>query len=369
MKTIALSANTSWYLFNFRKSTINTLISRGYKVLILAPKDDYSQKLIKMGCDFKEIPFTRGLSPLSDLACLIKIFLLFRKKNIDCVCNFTPKSNIFCSMIAKILNVKYINNISGLGFVFTKNILLRYVVFALYKFSQSKASMVFFQNESDLNQFLRRKIVNKNNSKRIFGSGVDLDVFKYSQKKKNDAFIFLFAGRILKEKGIFEYVSAAENILNKTEVIIKFQIAGFVDGSPGSLTFEEFDQIIKKPFIEYLGKSDNVNKLMSEADCIVLPTYYKEGLPKTLLESSSIGRPMITTSLEGNDVVEDGINGFICEPKSISDLEIQMMKMIRLNYNERIIMGENARLKAERIYDERVNIENYLSQIENLKTK
>ncbi len=367
MKTIALSANTSWYLFNFRKSTIKTLISRGYKVLILAPKDDYSQKLIEIGCDFKEIPFARGLSPLSDLACLVKIFLLFRRENIDCICNFTPKSNIFCSMIAKILNVKYINNISGLGFVFTKNIFLRYIVFALYKFSQSKASMVFFQNENDLNQFLKRKIVSKKNSKRIFGSGVNLEVFKYSEKKENHTFTFLFAGRILKEKGIFEYVSAAENMLNQTKKIIKFQIAGFIDGSPGSLTFKEFDEIIKKPFIEYLGKSDNIHKLMSEADCIVLPTYYKEGLPKTLLESSSIGRPMITTSLEGNDVVEDGLNGFICKPESISDLENQMMKMVTLNYNERIIMGKNARSKAERIYDERVNIESYLSQIENLK--
>jgi len=229
--------------------------------------------------------------------------------------------------------------------------------------------MVFFQNESDLNQFLKRKIVNKNNSKRIFGSGVNLEVFKYSQKKKNDAFIFLFAGRILKEKGIFEYVSAAENILNQTKRIIKFQIAGFVDGSPGSLTLKEFNHIINKPFIEYLGKSDNIHKLMSKADCIVLPTYYKEGLPKTLLESSSIGRPMITTSLDGNDVVEHGLNGFICKPKSIRDLENQMMKMITLNYNERIIMGKNARLKAETIYDEKINIENYLTQIENLKVK
>jgi len=366
MKIIALSANTSWYLFNFRKSTITSLISKGYKVLILAPKDDYSQKLVNIGCEFKEIPFARGLSPLTDFTCLIKIFSLLYKRNIYCVCNFTPKSNIFCSIAAKILNVKYINNISGLGFVFTKNIFLRYIVFSLYKFSQSRASMVFFQNESDLNEFLKRKIVNKKNAKRIFGSGVNLQVFEYSQKKENDSFTFLFVGRILKEKGIIEYVSAAENILNNTKRNIKFQISGFIDDSPGSLTSKELDQIIKNPTIEYLGKSDKMHEIITKADCIVLPTYYKEGLPKSLLESCSIGRPMISTSLEGNDVVEDGVNGFICEPKSVFDLAKQMMKMVALNYNERITMGENARLKAERIYDERINIKNYLSQIENL---
>jgi glycosyltransferase involved in cell wall biosynthesis len=193
------------------------------------------------------------------------------------------------------------------------------------------------------------------------GSGVDTKRFRPTLKEENGKIRFLHISRMIWEKGIGEYVEAARRIKAKYPNV-EFCLLGFLDvDNPGAISREQMDEWVEEGVINYLGVSDNVDEVISTADCIVLPSYYREGTPKTLLESASSGKPIITTDNVGcRDVVDHGVNGYLCEPRSSEDLAKKIEMFLALSEKEKRIMGANSRKKIKNEFDEKIVIGKYL---------
>ena len=364
-KKIAIVSNLSWNLYNFRLSLMNAMRDAGYEVVAIAPYDKYSQKIMDAGFEFHDIKINaQGINPLEDARTTYAFYKLFKKISPDVLCQYTIKPNIYGSFVARYLKIRMINNIAGLGTLFVKESVVTKIATLLYKVSQSKADKVFFQNRDDFNLFTDKGIIAANKCDVLPGSGVDTYRFKPQYKAENKKIRFLVIARMIWEKGIGEYVQAAREI-KKTNFNVEFCLLGFLDvQNPGAITKAEMDAWVEEGVINYLGVSDNVDEIIQTADCVVLPSYYREGTPKTLLESGSSAKPIITTNSVGcRDVVDDGVNGYLCEPRSWEDLKLKMEMFLDLNYAERLVMGMKSREKIKREFDEKIVIDKYLEFI------
>jgi glycosyltransferase involved in cell wall biosynthesis len=209
--------------------------------------------------------------------------------------------------------------------------------------------------------FINKKIIKKTYAERLPGSGIDHHKFApYAIMKTNTQFTFLLSARMIWDKGIGVYVEAARILKNKYNNI-EFQLLGFMDvKNPAAISREKMRQWVDAGTVNYLGETDNVIDYILKADCIVLPSY-REGVPRSLLEAASLAKPIITTDCSGcRDVVDDGINGYLCKPNDALDLAEKMERMINLSDKERSIMGLRGREKMIHEFDEKVVIQRYL---------
>ncbi len=366
-KKIVIISNLSWNLYNFRLSLMVAMKNAGYEVIAIAPQDEYSQKIIEAGFRFYDIKMNaQGINPFEDLGTTYQFYQLFKQISPDIICNYTIKPNIYASLIARLLKIKTINNIAGLGILFVKEGLITRISKKLYRVSQSKASRVFFQNREDHCLFIDSGIVKAEKCDILPGSGVDTKRFTPKPKAKSETIRFLLIARMIWEKGIAQYVESARAI-KKSHPNVEFCLLGFLDvANPGAITKAQMNAWVEEGVVNYLGVSDRVDEVIHSADCIVLPSYYREGTPKTLLESGSAGKPIITTDNVGcRDVVDHGINGFICEPKSAKDLQLKMEMFLALSSEEKMKMGKESRAKITREFDEKIVIDKYLESIAN----
>nr|WP_197931269.1 glycosyltransferase family 4 protein [Erwinia rhapontici] len=366
---IVISANTSWYIYNFRRNTILTLIENDYHVIVVSPKDEYSDKLVELGADFKNIIIQRdGTNPIKDLFTCISFYFLYKKLSPNLVLNFTPKNNIYSTIAAKLLKIKVINNIAGLGTVFVNETFVSKIARFLYKVSQPHADVIFFQNDDDRTIFLENRITTEDKTERLPGSGVDLTRFEI-QKSNNDGVTrFLLVARMLYEKGISYYADAAEILKAEYGGSVEFYLLGFIDDqNPKGISSKKIDEWVKGGWIIYKGTSDAVEKEIALVDCVVLPSFYREGVPKSLLEAGAMGKPIITTDNVGcRETVDDSINGYLCQSRSLDSLLKAMRLIIDMTYDERLAMGIKSRQKMEENFDEKVVISKYLHAIKKL---
>lgn len=364
-KTIVIAANTSWNLYNFRFNLAKVLKLHGHNVVLVAPKDDYSKFL---SSEFRYYSITmnnKGTNPYEDFKTLLQYYQLYKKIKPDYVLNYTIKPNIYGNVACRILGIQTINNISGLGSVFITQSFITALVKKLYKNALASSSKIFFQNYDDKNLFIDNKLVLPDRCSVLPGSGINTDVFKpIKYTKTDDSFRFLLIARILWDKGIGEYVEAAQ-IIKKKYPNVSFQLLGSLDVmNPTAISKEQIGKWGLSGSIDYLGTTDNVQDYICQADCIVLPSY-REGTPRSLLESASMAKPIITTNVPGcKDVVEDGINGFLCQVKNSLDLAQAMEKMLLLSDEKRLLMGMAGRQKMIREYNEQIVIDNYLKIID-----
>ncbi|HIM93632.1 MAG TPA: glycosyltransferase family 1 protein [Campylobacterales bacterium] len=368
MKTVMIVVNTSWNIYNFRLNLMHSLQSSGFRVIALAPKDDYSIKLKEEGFEWINLPFDNSsTNPLKETMQIKYFHEIYKKVMPDIILHYTIKPNIYGTLAAKWLNIPSINNVSGLGTIFLNNTLSSKVAKQLYKFSFRYANKVFFQNDDDLNLFIENKLVSKKYTDRVPGSGIDIDKFKsnYNTQEEGDEIVFLFIARLIREKGIKEYIEAIKMIkdmnLNKQ---VKFQIIGDLYlSNPSAISQNELDSWISDDLIEYLGYQSDVKSFIEKSSCVVLPSY-REGLSKSLLEAASMEIPIITTDVSGcRDVVEDGVNGYLCRVQDSDSLKEQFVKMIELSVDDREKMGQKGREKViNEFSDERV-IDKYLTSI------
>lgn len=366
-KKIAIISNLSWNLYNFRLSLMIAMREAGHEVIAIAPYDEYSQKIIDAGFEFHDIKMNaQGINPLEDLQTTYQFYQLFKKISPDVVCQYTIKPNIYGSFMAKVLKIDTINNIAGLGTLFLKQNFVTSIAKSLYKLSQSNAKRIFFQNSDDFRLFVEGGLVNANRCDILPGSGVDTNRFVPQEKAPSEKIRFLLIARMIWEKGIEQYVEAARAV-KKSHPNVEFCLLGFLDvENPGAITPLEMNAWVDEGVVNYLGVSDNVEEVIHTADCIVLPSYYREGTPKTLLESGSAGKPIITTDNVGcRDVVDHGVNGYLCEPKSSEDLALKIEMFLALSSEERKKMGEESRAKIKREFDEKIVINKYLACLEN----
>ena len=362
---IIFSSNIAWSIFNFRLKLLKSLQDDGHEIFTIAFKDEYSEKLIDEGFHFTAINLNNnGTNPLKDLKSIYSYYRIYKKIRPDVICHNAIKPNIYGTIAAGILGIPVVNNISGLGTLFIKKKFSTQIAKLLYRFSQRKASKIFFQNKDDLNLFLENKLIENSKAQVIPGSGVDtLRFIPQEAKEERLDFTFLFIGRLLYDKGIREYVEAVQLLKNKYPRT-KFCILGpLYENNATAITKETLTNWINSDAIIYLGQTDRVEEVMKVADCVVLPSY-REGLSKVLIEASSMGLPIVTANVPGcRDVVIDNETGFLCEVKNSKDLADKMEKMLLLSVKERMKMGHYARKRAIEIFDEKIIIKHYKEAI------
>ena len=363
---IAVVLNTSWNIYNFRKGLITSLMDKGNEVITIAPKDQFTYKLMDMGC--KHIPVkmdSRGASPLKDFLLVLELYLIYKKVRPDVILHYTIKPNIYGTIAASLLGIPVINNVCGLGTMFLKDNLVSRVAITLYRIAFRFPKKIFFQNEDDKKLFVKKRIVSKKICGILPGSGINTNEFVPSKKKHSgQQFTFLLISRLIYDKGILEYIEAIET-LKKDGVPAKFQILGQIDEEhKRGIPAEKIQAWIEQNQIEYLGPTDDVRSYIEKADCIVLPSY-REGTPKTLLEAASMAKPIVATNVPGcNNVVRDGKNGYLCKLKDASDLAFKMKLMYSRDDQSRIEMGRYSRKYVKEKFDEQIVINKYISAIE-----
>ena len=339
-------------------------------MIVFAPrgKDTHS-----IDSEFFHIPIhSSSMNPIVDILLVIRILLLMKRTKPDVVLNFTIKPVIYGTICAKLLGIPCVNNITGLGALFQKRAALQSIGFLLYYIVMRFTNIAFFQNPDDLQLFSRMGLLRRTKVDILPGSGVDLKRFMPEVKvqKRNEHIVFLFVGRLLLEKGIGDFIDAARIVKTMWEQA-RFQVVGpFSHTDKNSELKAKIMLAIKDGTIIYSGSVKDVRPYIAEADCVVLPSYYREGTPRSLLEAAAMEKPIITTDMPGcRDVVENGKNGLYCKVKDPKDLAKQMIEIIQAPINERMRMGSRGRYKMEREFDESIVIRRYLSVIKEVSER
>lgn len=367
---IAIVLNSSWNVYNFRLGLINAFRNNGHQVIVVAPEDTYSKKLISLGCEFRDVKMEcSGVNPVKDTALILELYRIYKEIRPDVVLHYTVKPNIYGTLVARMLGIPSINNLCGLGTVFLKKGLVSVIAKTLYKLAFHFPKKVFFQNEDDFQLFVNEKLIRHQIADYIPGSGIRLDDFKPVQRqaKASGKFTFLMISRLIYDKGIMEYIEAI-NILRAQGMDARFQLLGAIDPEhKRGIDPQLVDEWIKNGIVEYLGTTDDIQSVINQADCVVLPSY-REGVPRTLLEAASLCKPIVTTDVPGcRNVVVDGENGFLCEVKNAQDLAEKMCWMSYLTQEEILRMGLNGRKRVEDLFDEKLVIQKYQHVIEAMK--
>ena len=365
---IALVANTSWYLYNFRRNLMTELESKGHQVLAIGSSDDYAPRLKAEGFSQKAISFSQaGVNPFREIRTVQELRKLLLAEDVDVVLSWTPKGNIYSALALIGQKRPLIANVSGLGRAFIHRSWITLIVRQLFKVALDRANVIFFQNKDDCNMFVAQGLVDAKRSQLLPGSGVDLSRFQPRPSSASDDCIHvLMISRLLWSKGVQEYVDAAR-MMRSDDVRWRFQILGAIDGAGSSgVQRAQLESWIEEGVVDYLGTSDDVRDVIAAADCVVLPSY-REGLPRSMLEAAAMARPILTTNVPGcRDCVDEGVNGFMFQPQDASDLVRALNKFKSLDQDARVQMGAAGRRKVEMEFDERIVIDRYLIAISSL---
>jgi glycosyltransferase involved in cell wall biosynthesis len=369
---IVICINTAWNLVNFRAGLIKALVAAGHDVVALAPHDAYAGRLAALGCRFVPIPMANGgTNPLHDSLLLWRFWRLLRQERPDVYLGYTVKPNVYGSLAAHWLGIPVINNIAGMGAVFIQDGWLVKLVRSLYRMALGRSAKVFFQNPDDRAMFVDGGLVRAEVTELLPGSGIDLVMFApvpypVGGLPRADGFRFLLIARMLRDKGVCEYVEAARQLRQRWPQA-EFCLLGFLDvQNPAAIARSKMAAWVAEGVVNYLGVSDDVRAQIATADCIVLPSY-REGTPRTLLEAAAMARPIITTDAVGcREVVDDGVNGYLCQVRDAADLAAKMEQILSLPSEQRAEMGLRGRVKMEAKFDVQIVIDKYLAAISQL---
>ena len=352
---ILLFANSNWNLYNFRINLIKKINNRKNKIYFLGQNDKFTKKLLNLNINHLNLRLSpKGKNPIREIITLINLFYIIKKNNPDYILSFTIKPNLYSLLISFFIKTKVIVNITGLGNIFiNKNFFTNLIIF-FYKILLKNSYYIFFQNEDDLKYFKKLKLLNKSRYGILPGSGINLNLFQNNKKESfNNNLKFIYVGRTIKQKGVYEYCEASKILIKKFKNI-SFSMIGF----------GEFGHLKKKyPHINYIY-SNNIDKLeFLNFDCLVLPSY-REGMPRVVLEFSLLGIPSIVTNVPGcRHIIKDKFNGFLCDPYSIDSLIDAIEEYINLPLNKKIKMSHNAKKHVEENFNEKIVIKEYLNTL------
>ncbi len=370
---IGIVANTSFNIYNFRLPLMHFLKAKGHHIIAIAPKDNFTEKIIAEGFPFVEIKTLsrKGTNPIQDLKLILELKKIYQQTNLDIVLQYTIKPNIYGSFAAKLANIKCICTVTGLGYTFLNNSIASKVSKWLYRTAFYFSDIILFQNEDDKATFLNLKLANERKIKIVPGSGIDIYRFDKSfctNTITDTNVVFLFIGRLLKDKGIFEFIEAAKKIIQQYPKTL-FLIVGEIDQqNPSSISKQELEKITLIPNIKYLGFLQDTRVAICQATCVVLPSY-REGLPRVILEAMAMSKPCITTNVPGCKDAVDSSCAFLAEVENSEDLKLQMEKFIVLDNQKKLEMGINARRRTETIFSANIIAETYFKLISSLVKK
>ncbi|MGF6939817.1 glycosyltransferase involved in cell wall biosynthesis [Paraburkholderia sp. UCT70] len=365
---ITLVCNTAWAIYTYRQGLIRTLIGRGVDVTVLAPRDRTFELLVAMGCRCIELPMaSKGTSPGEDLRTLVALYRQYRTIRPHVVFHYTIKPNIYGSIAAKLAGVQSVAVTTGLGYVFIQHSRAAQIAKRLYRFAFRFPREVWFLNRDDQAAFIDGKLlVHPERARLLHGEGVDLEQFAFTPLRERAEFRFVLIGRLLWDKGVGEYVEAARQLRARYRHA-RFQLLGPVGvDNPSAITRDEVAAWEQEGVIEYLGEAHDVRPFITDADCVVLPSY-REGVPRTLMEASAMGRPIVATDVPGcREVVADGVNGLLCEARNAQSLAASLARMLDMSGAERRAMAERGRQKVATEFDERMVVETYKDLVQKI---
>lgn len=363
MKTLLFSGNTAWSMYNFRGSLLKHFIKQGHRVVVASPYDmNFTPKLQKLGCEIINLSLdAKGFNPFSELRLYLSYRCIIKQTKPDTCFFYTIKPNIYGSLAAQHLGVPYVPITTGLGYTFAKKNMVAKAAQYLYKLAFRQTPEVWFLNNDDKEEFLRKELI-KPEQAYVLKGGEGLDLSRFEGKKHlysdaQDAPVadyhksnirFLLSARMLYDKGVREFVEAA-NILRAKYPNAQFCLLGPMGvANPAAISEEQMQKWLQDGNVQYLGATNDVIPFLQTADCVVLPSSYREGIPFTLMEGSAMGLPVVTTNNIGcRDVVEDGVTGWICNPKDVPSLVFTMEKVLLMTPEERKQMGAAGRKKIE----------------------
>jgi len=377
---VLIALNSAWNLLNFRSGLINALLVHGHQVVLAAPADEHVLALEGLGVRFVDLPVrAHGTNPLADLVLLWRFLRLLQLERPDVLLTYTAKPNVYGGLAGRWMKIPVLNNIAGLGSVFIKGGWLTRVLTILYRFALNRSQRVFFQNPDDYEQFVEMGLVRVEQTVVLPGSGVDLQRFTpvplpclslanevKDQIKTERRFVFLLVARLLKDKGVYEFVEAAR-LLKSSYPWAEFILLGFKDAqNPNGVAEEHLASWQANGWVTYWGSSADVREHLALADCVVLPSY-REGTPRTLLEAAAMGRPLVATDVPGcREVVRHGLNGFLCQPRDSQDLADQMQAILQMPAAMLAQMGRASRQLVEERFDEKLVIDAYLQVLDEI---
>jgi glycosyltransferase involved in cell wall biosynthesis len=365
LKKIAIMGNTSWSVYNFRLGLIRMLKDLGCKVFVIAPKDSYSNRLVEEGVEFVHIDlFNYNNNITRDIFLPFKLSKIYKELELDFIFNYTLKPSVFGAYASALCKIPSISVITGLGFYkSTNNPLIKLSLSILLKTSLFFNKEVWFLNHDDRETFIRKGLVPARKVFVLPSEGVNVKRYhpkNIAKSASQNKITLTFASRLIKEKGVKEFVQAARYFKNRN-IHVNFQLIGSTEPlHPSGITAEEVEVWEREGIIEYLGFKDDIRPSLWESDCLVFPSYYGEGVPRILLEAASMGIPIITTENVGcKEVVEDGHNGFLCKSRNEKSLIEKVMIFINLEISKRKELGINGRKKMLEQFSEEMILKYY----------
>jgi len=360
---ICIITNNDVGLYKFRNELIDELLAQKHEIHLILPMGNYIHLFTQKGCYFYQTNIERhGTNPIKDYNLYNRYKKILKTIMPDVVLTYTIKPNIYGGIACANLNIPYIANITGLGSAVEKKGPLQKLTIVLYKVAFRKIKCVFFQNKDNKQFFLNHNIA-INKQKILPGSGVNLTKFNKLSYPTENTINFSFISRIMKEKGIEEYLEAAIEIKKRYPNVI-FHVCGFCE--------EEYEEKLtkmeKQGIIVYHGMVKNIQEILKITHCVVHPSFYPEGISNVLLESAASARPIITTNRPGcKEVIEENINGLISKEKDSQDLIDTVEKFINLSWEKKKLMGELGRKKVEKEFDRTIVINAYLKELSLIK--
>ena len=358
---VLIIANADIGLYKFRKELLEELVKEN-EVYIALPKGEFYEDLLDIGCKYIITQLDRhGTNPVKELKTVFEYKKIIKRVKPEIVFTYTIKPNVYAGMACAALNIPYVANITGLGTAVENPGLMQVLTVNLYKYGLRKAQKVFFQNTENRDFFVKKGVVKKAYDL-LPGSGVNLKNYMVTEYPNGPTVDFVFVSRIMKEKGIEQYLEAAKEIKARHSET-RFHICGFCE--------QNYEQVLKdmsdEGIIIYHGLVKDMSAIYKQMSCTIHPTYYPEGLSNVLLESSASGRPIITTNRSGcREVVDDGINGYVVEEKNSKDLIEKIELFLEKSVEERKQMGIAGRKKVEKEFNRQIVIDKYLAELKSV---
>lgn len=369
---IALVANSTWNIYNFRLNVIDKLLAEGHEVLVIAPIDEYveyKEKYPKVQHVNLRTLDRDSTNPLKDIILVAELIRKYKKLKPDLILHYTNKPNIFGGIASRFVGIPSIAMVTGLGYAFIHKGWIRDVTTKLYKFVGRFHKKFIFENIEDRELFDSLGITKKDQGVSIKGCGVNTTYYHpypNGHMTPGDKVNFTFIGRLLYDKGIKEFVEAAKIIKSKYPNVT-FSIVGELDpDNPATVDKEDLVGWTANDIVIYHGFKKDVRPLIAKSDCIVLPSY-REAIPRTITEGMSMGKPVITTDTAGcREAVDIGVNGYLAEVRSTSSLRKVFEQFIQLSSDARHRMGEAGRIKALDEFDDRKIAEAIYQEVEKI---
>jgi galacturonosyltransferase len=358
MARILILANSDLGLYKFRKELIEELLKEN-EVFISLPDGEFIKELRELGCNYINTKVdSRGTNPMLDLKLMLTYKKIIRSVKPDVVLTYTIKPNVYGGLICRITNTPYISNITGLGMAMENDGALQNITLFLNKLALKKASCVFLQNKDNADFINKREII-KGKQKLIPGSGVNLTHYNILDYPSDEVVNFLYVARVMKQKGIDQYLDTAKYIKNKYPNTI-FHVVGYCEEAYE----DELNTLNDKGIIQYHGMQSDVRMFHEISHCTIHPSYYPEGMSNVLLESGACARPIITTNKSGcKEIVDDGLNGYVVDQQDSQDLIKKTEMFLSLSYEDKRKMGLASRSKVEKEFDRQIVIDAYLGEI------